>query len=630
MEHWEFPANDADEDEGLANAGIEFFRDAPYSGIARECGQNSLDAAQVDPASGENVPVVLSFHRHEVPLSQIPGSSELTKAMHACFQRAQARKEDKELEFFDRALKLLKEQKIDVLQIADAGTRGLRGPSQQGKPFHALVKASGVSEKSDKSAGGSFGIGKNAAYAITALRTVFYSTWYRDEGDDVFLCQGKAILASHVDENGKPRRAAGYWGGVGYQPLQSASGLPAWLCRDEQGTTVSCIGFNGEDTWRYQVAESLLRNFFAAIHRGRIVFEIDGRLTLNMESIRELFEHPKIVASSEAHGYGEDLRFARALHECLTSQDALELEHAFEGLGTMRLRLLVRDGLPKRIALLRNGMYITDSLQHFGDRLARFALQRDFVAIIEPVNIEASRIIRELENPRHDELSPERIENPSLQRKVKSAFKEFIKWLRNYIKEQTTTATEDQILLDELNQFFSPPDSKDQISDSDGKELDPNRIKIERLKPKKQRSSTAGIEGNAGGRGGENSNNSNGGRSGGSGSGAGKGGRGVQGGQTIRIMDFRNVLMGMARTRRIYFTPTVSARVRLYIEAPGVTSPERLRIKSFNGVPANAEFVNVQLAEGQRFSADIEFYIDYDGPVEVGMTVVEGEPNEAQ
>ena len=36
--------NLADEDEGLSNASIETFRDAPFAGIARECGQNSLDA----------------------------------------------------------------------------------------------------------------------------------------------------------------------------------------------------------------------------------------------------------------------------------------------------------------------------------------------------------------------------------------------------------------------------------------------------------------------------------------------------------------------------------------------------------------------------------------------------------
>ena len=44
-----FLPNEAWEKEGLGDAGIETFRDTPYASCAREAGQNSRDAAKVQP-----------------------------------------------------------------------------------------------------------------------------------------------------------------------------------------------------------------------------------------------------------------------------------------------------------------------------------------------------------------------------------------------------------------------------------------------------------------------------------------------------------------------------------------------------------------------------------------------------
>jgi hypothetical protein len=46
-----FLPNDADELEGLGDAGIETYKDNPYASIARECGQNSNDAAVKRPVA---------------------------------------------------------------------------------------------------------------------------------------------------------------------------------------------------------------------------------------------------------------------------------------------------------------------------------------------------------------------------------------------------------------------------------------------------------------------------------------------------------------------------------------------------------------------------------------------------
>ncbi len=625
MTNWVFPRNDADEDEGLANAGIEFFRDSPYSGIARECGQNSLDAADLDPSTGSNQQVVLEFKKVVVERDAIPAVSGLKETIAACLRRANTRSEDKEIEFFSRAVKLLAEDRVDVLQISDSGTRGLRGPSQQGTPFHALVKASGVSEKVDKSAGGSFGIGKNAAYAVSALRTVFYTTSYHAAGKDVFLCQGKAILASHQGDNDQPHRAAGYWGAHNFQPVESPGAVPHWLQRSVQGTTVSALGFVGGGQWQDQVTESLIRNFFAAVHRELISFQVDGGLAIDSTTIADFFNNPQVIAAGDAHGYGEDLRFSKSLHECLTSPAALVLEEKFDGLGHMRLRLLVQDGLPKRIALLRNGMYITDSLQHFGDKLSRFALQKDFVAILEPVDKNTGHIIRSLENPRHDELSPERIETPAQQRLVKSAFKKLISWLRDVIRAETMTASENEVLLDELNQFFASPESVQPMPDADSQDEDPARIVIRPLGSRPARPGGVGSEGDDGGSGGKKKGTTKTGRTSGGETGAGSGGAGGRGGPAIPISDVRNQIVGghPRNRRRVYFTPGVGGNAEVRVYAPGISTREQLRIRSINETDVGSRTPQISIEDGARCSMEVEFFVDYEGPIEVTLESVE-------
>lgn len=630
MANWAFPRNDADEDEGLANAGIEFFRDSPYSGIARECGQNSLDAAKSDPDTGNLLQVVLEFRRNSIPTRQIPSVTELTQTMSACLKRAKDRAEEKETEFFSRACALLSEPSVDALQISDSGTKGLRGPSKQGTPFHALVKASGVSEKENKSAGGSFGIGKNAAYAVSALRTVFYSTLYADDaGEQHFLCQGKAILASHKGLDGQAYRAAGYWGAPGFQPLASPETLPDWLTRSTQGTTVSSLGFVGGGDWQHQVAESLIRNFFAAIQRGAISFRIDEWYDVNSSTLEGLFNDPQVAQASDAHGYADDLRFSASLHACLTSDEAFVVEESFEDLGRVRLRLLVKDGLPKRVALLRNGMYITDSLQHFGDKLSRFALQKDFVAVLEPVDKDTGQVIRSLENPRHDELSPERIENPAQQRRIKSAFKRLIAWVREQIRSQTMTAAENEILLDELNQFFASPNELRAMPDADSVDNDPEKLKIQPLEARRIKMGGRNGTGTDGGFGGSKKSKTKGGQTSGGGTGRGHGGSGTRGGRTVPLEDFRNRFVdGRRELRRIYFTTGATGLATVRVFAPGVSSPEELKLKSLAGSDLAGKTPTIEIVDGERRVLDLGFYFDYAGPLEVVLELVE-KSNEA-
>ena len=617
---WRFLPNHGDEDEGLANAGVETFRGSPFPGLARECGQNSLDAAVI--AEDGSRRVRLEFNKVVVPVNQIPSVERLRSSVSACLARAQSRSITNEIRFFEQAIALLSRSTIDALQASDSGTTGLLGPPVPGSPFHALVKSTGVSQKSGDS-GGSFGIGKNAAYVISRLRTVFYSTLYTTVQGDEFLAQGKAILTSHLDESQQPMRATGYWGTPTSGPVTSAELVPEWLRRDVQGTTVSSIGFVADDDWQHEIAESLIRNFFSAVRKESMTFQVADEYLIDSGTLGGLFDKPEIIRAADARGALEELQFSAALLRCLSATDSEVdiFDEDIPGLGKMRLRLLVDAGLPKRVGFLRNDMLITDSLSHFGDRLTRFALQKDFVAVVEPLDPAAGSLIRSLENPRHDELSAERLDDPSEKRRTIAAFKKLIRWIRTSIQSKTLNTTTSEVALDEMNQFFASSRERERVTGGADGEEHPETILITPRAVRRTPSSGAGTQGTLGGAGGKTSNSSSGGRTSGGGSGEGTGGDGRRGGQRVPVLDPRNRIVPSARghVRRITFTATADANVRLQVVATGLSKPIELPYRRLDGGPAVFPVI-----QDQRVSIDIDLFVPFSGPVEIALVPIEG------
>src|SRR5690606_7489692 len=239
---WRFLTNEGQEEEGLGHAGIETFKGSPFPGLARESAQNSLDACLKDDHGG-HLPIRMVFRQMSVPRASIPVADALQEALDACLERSRSRRIRKDTQFFELACAEIRRPAISILAVEDYGTTGLIGPSVPGKPFHALVKGSGVSQKSSTDAGGSFGIGKNAAFAVSQLRTVFYSSLFGEDADLSYLAQGKAILVSHTDDRKNEKRGIGYCGLSDFQAVADPRLLPPWLHRSEPGTTVASIGF---------------------------------------------------------------------------------------------------------------------------------------------------------------------------------------------------------------------------------------------------------------------------------------------------------------------------------------------------------------------------------------------------
>ena len=613
-----FLTNEAGEKEGLGDAGIETFRDAPYASCAREAGQNSRDAATGLPIDA----VRISFNFLKLDSSSFPSHDLLKDAIDACNSEAE---QDREKEFFSSASAVINGTSISVLEIADHNTTGLIGPpNKDGTPFHSLVKASGVTAKDAVDSGGSFGIGKNASFAVSDIQTVFYATGYKAGEVEAFAAQGKVKLVSHTGPDGTKRRATGYWGDPdGFRAVTDYSLVPDWMRRAETGTSIFCMGFRAAEDWAERITYSLVSNFFCAVHREEMVFEVDdGRINVNRNTLESLFSKQKIVEAAEHIGHQADLTFAGQLYRCLVSDSAEEKVLTIPELGEIRVRVLIEEGMPCRVGFMRNGMLITDNLRHFGRPLQRFPGSRDFIAVVEPVGVEAGKLLKNIENPAHNDFSAERIPDAARRTNAAKAMKQLGRDLRKIIRKTTSVKHEGSVVLDELGRFFAETGNTDK-PDHPNAEHDPERYIYEstrrKSKSQKARSATGGEQGgrsqnetNSGGEGGGN----------GSGTGRGTGGRGTGGDrEPVVLREVRNRIRsdrsGAAISRELNFTPESAGTIEMMIQATGVNAPEKLSVTAADRGNPFSGVLAVEVEHGERCRMIVTFSEPYDGPIEL-------------
>lgn len=636
----EFLENTARKTQGLTGSHIEQFRDNPYRSCARETGQNSNDA-RPDWLDEDAEPVRLEYDLHAIPRSDVPFADELQEVFKACLDQSRAKYEDRkedpdkkpEVQFFSRGLETLQREEIAILEIADYNTTGLTGPfSDEYSVFNSLVKADGDNNKRNADSGGSFGIGKNAAFAVSDLQTVIYSTLTTDEeGAEIFGCQARLQLISHEME-GRKNAAEGYWGEEDYYAIENPAGLPDWLVRKQRGTSIFSVGFRSHEHWAELMLLSAITNFLIAIMRGQMEFGIDrGRFNVNRSTLGAYLHDTRLEAIAQDAGQGEALTRTRDLHACLTSGTVVRRTLRTGSQEGARLHILVSEDLnhPRTVLFIRNGMYITDNLGEFNFPLSRFPGTRPFLAVVEPTDDEAGRafseLLKRMENPEHNNFSPQRIRDDAERRKIKSWIKQLHKDIRAQIADAAKATESDATSLDELARFFNgDPESTE---DAKSSEPDPERFNYGKAKPARPKppppSSGTGTSGGAGVSGGKN-----GGGNGGSGTsnGSGTGGTGPRG-PAVRVpITERRCRREPAEgtySHRIFFTPGESGRAFIRLQASGLTAPSDLTVSASETGKSGPGGIVIELEKGKRQSIGISFADGYDGPIEISSFSVD-------
>lgn len=441
---WQFPPR---------NGGIDFvqdpssahFSDAPMPKLVREVLQNSLDARE----NGIYEPVVVKFRSTKIE-RQLIGATQLYKHLTACLDRAKAENHPASLiRFYENACKTLKSKTVRCLSITDSRTTGLSDSR-----WNALVVQEGAVQKPGVGApGGSYGIGKNAVFNVSDIRTVFYSTRYVNGREGrVEKMQGKATLMSHPnpDNGSDDLQHIGFYAAQNREPLVTTE-IHDFFRLDEPGAGVFVMGFNPRSSnWMKDIASAVIENFFDAIHQKTLIVEISSddaeSITVDHETIDQLFEG-LFIKKPDAFYYYKAIRDA----EVMPTPDIGKA-------GVLNAQVLIDSGAPRRTAYVnRNGMLITASREQKTNPIAPRgkSLWPDYAAVVTPATDAGDTWIRSMENPSHDSISSGQLLEAKQQRQANKIFADARRELREIIdKKADISKYGDTSNLDELRDYF--------------------------------------------------------------------------------------------------------------------------------------------------------------------------------
>ena len=616
---WKFPPLNGGEGQGFEHAGMAHFQGNRLGSLAREIIQNSLDARRDDAK-----PVDVTFELQSIDVHRHLGGDELRRHLLACAEVATDGKAER---FFRDAAALLDRDALQFLRVSDGNTTGLGE-----KQWRALVKMQGEGAKRDATAGGSFGIGKNAPFAVSPLRTVGYWTFSTANGKIAEKFQAKAILMSHFWATGDQNSAAetqavGFYGDATTCREMCPPRIPSVFRRLNhrrepiEGTTVWIAGFHTDGEWRRQITQSVLRNYFYAIDRGRLEILIepddsceDSHTSLDRDLLERTFDHFMVGPApdpdlSDAYRYWSVQRGAPPT-----------FEEKLDGLGSVKLWIEVGEDLPRKVALIRGtGMLITDRQPG----LMRFRDLRDFAAVCVFESDEANELLRTMENPAHDRFEPDRL--PEQDRKRgREALERVVKWIREKLKEEAALPRPvGGVDLSELGRFLPDLDAPGPFAGRDGEDRpekafgEPgvvlHRAPRRRVRPgplpteAEEEVAGEGV-GHDGGAPIDRIGGGSGGGSGGSGDGDGRGGTGSRGGGPGRgipaIRDVRVLPVDGANSRvRVAFTPEASGRARLSLETAGDSIALPIPgVRLFDGDDREITEEGIEIEAGKRMS----------------------------
>jgi len=469
--NWVFPKNDGGRDSGFHDAGVETFKGNFDRYLARELIQNSLDA-RLD----ETKPVHVMFELLKLQRSQIPGMDYLQQTFVKCAEYWT--EHEKVRAFFDRAAELASQPKLTALKVGDYNTTGVPGTdTDRCQNWYHLIRCAGSSSKWGGE-GGSFGIGKNAPFAASRLRTVFYST-NTDGGSVAF--QGVSTLVSHKLPDGSTAQPTGFLGGDLGESIREPGHIPHIFRREHRGLDMIVLEYPAAPTWQNDLVYSVLDNFWPAIDFGDMIVTV-GNQTIDRDNLAQLLNKFNAQEDFTAHQFYQAYKSpTHKFEECLPTVHECSLHVTA---GDM--------DLPKRVAMVRKtGMVI------YQRGWLRSMLP--FCGVFLCRNEEGNRILRDMEPLRHDTWDPDHPER-DVNKRVEREYMDFI---RECIRKLVPVDDSKVISIPDLNRFLPDDDEADEDS-FDGSDATtteetaerstlPEAIPGRRIDPRRQRMQPDGM-----------------------------------------------------------------------------------------------------------------------------------------
>ena len=453
---WNFPKQ-AGQIRGYADAGIEFFTGNAIASLAREICQNSLDAL-------ENGKICkIEFSKSVIPTNKIPGYDSLLRNYKNAYNYWQY-KGDKPKEYLEKVISCLKGSQINILRISDFNTAGVAEPFAK-KPdsdWISLTRLDGGSTKSGDKNGG-FGIGKNAPFANSIIRTVFYRTYNKQNEK---AAQGLIRTMSFPTDNKSEEMAFstmtsgfGYYGCSDNMPIGTIPELDDLCKREEHGTDVFIYGFNTNNTseWKTNIIVEVLNNFLVAIYEEVLEVVVDSTI-INKANLANLI-NMYILNSNKAT---EKTTYSNYM--VLTNSNTKTYDLSFHGMGNLKLKVLIEPNLDLDKKILRtreNGMKL------FASSKVSSSIMCSGILILEGDKLK--KYFKQLEPPAHDKWEANRANNIQ---EAKVYIEEIKNWERKIVEKLGRDSNLKEINIQGLSSNLAAYDGENNTSISEsGREI---------------------------------------------------------------------------------------------------------------------------------------------------------------
>lgn len=481
---WFFREDNNEKDE-LSDRGIEIFRNkgdgaTAFRGIAREVIQNSIDAKN----KKINAPLVVKFDFLDLPISEFPDIDGLKKHIIGTKDFCEKKgKTNVALNNSYNQIKLLEKDYFTVLKISDFNTKGVTGSDDleaDNSKWKGLVYNDGDNIKDSSKSLGSFGLGKNASFAVSQLRTVFYVT---KDINDRYAMEGVAKLYTSYN-NGIKYVCEGYFCNESNgktRPLDEHDALSVSKLykRDEYGTDVIIYEPNIsliKNKVKWYLVESIISNFFMAFIDGDLEVIVND-IEINQNKINDVFSSLLKFYDDNSESISPELiRVGQYLE---TIENGEDFSGDLNGYGRIYFKLLkTQYTKQKNIAIFReHGMLIKEFQVN--------SASQKFSGVLVVKGEEGIKFLKSIEDPNHQDWDPTReIEDKSMTVSEKKAkLQLFYDWIRSQACTFTKIETSGSIALAGMEDYIQMED--DGIVKEKGKK-EINVKKIKRSKKKER------------------------------------------------------------------------------------------------------------------------------------------------
>lgn len=476
---WRFPASNHGERKGISSGDTEAFKKSPFQAFAREVLQNSIDAR----ASDEE-PTVVEFMEFDINIVDIPGVNELKDSIRRCKEFWKHKPEY--VSEYEDMFEILNQHVIKCLRVSDYNTTGLIGvdsTNQINNKFLALTKGTGVSEKTGSMAGGSKGVGKNAVFLMSALRTVFYSTNANQNINGVIGsykgAMGVAELVSgYVNDIECENRD--YTQGTGYLSKDDLNNaLSELLVLDKtqedrnikSGTDIYILGFISSDEWQKEVINSILDSFMSTIVRGELEVTINGS-KISKSTVKDIVYNDNIIYKNQKANIISQYRL-------LTDGNNVHVYDIDTEYGSCQLYILPYPKSEDMLATHKCSM-IRHPLMKIKDEPLGSSFRVSAMCIIGEGNL--GEALREIENPQHIDWEPKRIKDKFQRKEMEKILRDIKEQIKQRIIECLQIGDNNPLDPNGAGDFLPDTDLGDGKTDSNENQTPAELVSVSKIK----------------------------------------------------------------------------------------------------------------------------------------------------